>query len=107
MDMLGNYEQRKVARYEEGELVIDTCSVTDGNKPYETAVAHPQYDNREFIIVDAYDTREESLAGHENWVSKMTTEPLPNELVDCLNSDVAKLANMAGVEHIYKRSVNE
>lgn len=30
MDMLGNYEDRKVGRYDNGELIISTAFVTDG-----------------------------------------------------------------------------
>lgn len=29
LDMIGNYEQRAVARFEQGDLLVDTCAVTD------------------------------------------------------------------------------
>lgn len=41
--MIGNYDQRKVARYpEEGDFLVDTAAVTDSEQPYETAVKHPR-----------------------------------------------------------------
>jgi hypothetical protein len=84
------YEERKVDRYEAIGLTVDTCSVNDGEHPYETAVAHKEYDSGEWIIVEAYDTKEEAQVGHDKWVKIMTTEPLPEKLVDCNNSEISK-----------------
>ena len=86
-EMLGNYEQRKVANYKEGKLRVDTCSVNDGRKEFETGVAHPRYNGGNWIIVACYDTREEAQAGHNEWVAKMTRPILPESLTDIANSE--------------------
>ena len=43
--MAGNYDERKVGRWDSGDRLkmVSTCSVTDGRKPFETAIAHPAY----------------------------------------------------------------
>lgn len=100
-DMLGNYEQRKVNLYRKDSLFISTVKVTDGDKIYETAIAHPEYNKGTLIIVDKYDTIEEAKRGHEKWVITMTSDNLPEKLVDCQNSWISKLA---GPEE-FKRSI--
>ena len=40
IDMIDNYEQRKVANYKNEIFEIDTCYVTDRPRPYETAIRH-------------------------------------------------------------------
>jgi len=89
--MIGTHEQRKVKRFESGALLIDTCSVTDGNRPFETGISHPEYNGADWIIVEAYNDTESAQEGHDKWVLKMTTEPLPNSLEDCKNSEIATL----------------
>ncbi len=89
LDMLGNYPQRRVERYEAqteaGRILISTAFVTDGAKPYETAVGHPDYNDGKYVIVQAYDTVEEARTQHFQWVRQMTNEPLPTCLIDCGN----------------------
>jgi len=80
--MMGNYEERKVARFEEGDLIVSTCRVTDSTQPYETAVSHPRYNDGAWVIVEQYDDEETAAEGHEKWVAKMTTSDLPEELYD-------------------------
>jgi hypothetical protein len=82
--MMFNYEERAVAHYESGVLAVDTCSVSDGEKEFETAVMHPSYLSN-WIIVEAYDTKEDAEKGHEKWVNIMMAEELPDKLVDCGN----------------------
>ena len=72
LEMSGNYEERKVANYSEGKLVVDTCAVTDSSKPYETGITHPDYKDGDWIVVELYDTKEQALEGHDKWVKKMT-----------------------------------
>ena len=62
------YEERKVARFEKGKLVIDACLVSDSNDPYETAVMHPRYGDGKWIIVQVYGTKED--AQKEEWRTK-------------------------------------
>ena len=91
VSMMGNYEERKVALYQDGDFVVDTCAVNDGAYLYETAVKHPAYNGGKWVIVEAYDSQEEALAGHGRWVVTMTGAELPDKLVDCDNSDICQL----------------
>jgi hypothetical protein len=107
MDMAGNYEDRKVDKYEEGELFISTARVTDADKPYETAVKHPDYGmDGSLAIVETYDTIEEAQKGHDQWVAKMTGENLPDELADVGLSGIGQLANMFA-PIIFERGASE
>ena len=92
MDMVGNYKTRMVDRYEEGDLVVSTVRVTDGARPFETAIAHPSYDYGELIVVEAYDTKEQGQQGHDRWVKIMTSNKLPDGLADCCYSQIAQFA---------------
>ena len=91
LDMANNHEERKVARYEEEELIIDTCQVTDSDQPYETGISHPNYNNGDWIIVELYNTKEEAQEGHNKWVKTMTNKKLPNTLTDMSSSTISKL----------------
>lgn len=87
--MLGTYEDRKVDSYEEGGVFVSTCSVTDSEKPYETAIGHPAYNAGELIIVELYDTKAEAQEGHDRWVQIMTKKDLPDELIDISTAGLA------------------
>ena len=87
---IDNYDQRKVARFEKDSLMISTARVSDGSQPFETAVAHPAYNNGKIVIVESYMTKEQARHGHDTWVSAMTAETLPVQLVDCLNARIAQ-----------------
>ncbi len=95
------YEDRKVARYEEDALAVSTVMVEDGSKPFETAVKHPDYD-KNWIVVEAYDTRELAQAGHDKWVVAMTTGELPDALVDCANCMAASVINPEDLTFVRK-----
>lgn len=86
LGMMGNYEARKVARYEENDILVSTCGVTDGRKPFETAVAHPDYNDGGIVVVESYSTKEKAQAGHDKWVKVMTSKDLPATLTDIINS---------------------
>ena len=95
-DMMGNYEQRKVARWPdvEDKWIVDTCAVTDSDKPYETAVQHDKYNDGEMVIVEMYASKEEAQTGHDRWVKIMSTRPLPEKLQDVGTSLIGRLARM-------------
>ena len=95
-NMVGNYEDRKVALHEDEELAISTALVIGCEKPYETAVGHPDYNGGEWVIVEKYNTKEQAQRGHDRWVERMTREPLPFQLVDCQNSQASKLCALVG-----------
>ena len=87
MGMLGNYDDRMVARHETDGLLVDTCMVTDSDSPYETAVCHPEYNNDSLVIVELYETEEDAQAGHDRWVAIMTADKLPASLTDVSTAD--------------------
>lgn len=89
-NMMDNYEERVVANFENGELVVDTAAVTDGTHPFETGITSPEYNSGKWIIVEAYDTKELAQAGHDRWVKIMTENP-PNQLRDCQNAHISQL----------------
>jgi hypothetical protein len=101
--MAGTYEERKVALYNEGGLVISTAMVTDGDLDFETAIKHPDYNDGNFVIVEAYDSLSDAHEGHERWVEIMTAEPLPDALRDCQNSSVSKFLDPEDMKFPRKR----
>lgn len=80
--------ERVVGRWtnDDQSLFVDTCLVHDAKKPYETAVAHPAYNNGQLIIVEYYDTPEEALIGHARWEEMVKNNDLPSELIDVSNN---------------------
>lgn len=103
MSMFGNYESRKIGRYDSDDLSVSTARVNDGNQPFETGVMHPDYNDGKWIIVDAYDTAEEAKEGHEMWVKIMTSDELPDTLEDCNNSKIQQLCTAMGEKPTFKR----
>jgi len=105
LSMAANYEDRKIARYEKDDILVDTCAVNDSDQPYETGVVHPQYNNGECIIVELYDTKKEAKIGHKKWVKTMTAEKLPKVIKDVSSSEIQKLCNIFGDKRVYKRVI--
>ena len=101
-----SYESRKVSLYKTDWGGVSTASVAEGEKPFETAVLHPDYNDDNIVIVEAYDTFEQAVEGHQKWVNIMSTEPLPMELVDCANSKIAKILLRAGKNFTFPRTIN-
>jgi hypothetical protein len=97
MDM-SDHSKRQVTTFIDDErgLRVDTCIVSDGEKPFETAVKHPRYDGGKWIIVEAYDTIGQAELGHKRWVTIMTGDPLPESLTDCANSNVSRVLKEVG-----------
>lgn len=91
MEMLGNYEDRKVARYEKSDLLVSTAQVTDSDYPFETAVGHPNYNKGKLVIVEHYESRVAAEQGHKRWIKTMTQKRLPKSLKDVSTSEIAKL----------------
>lgn len=87
--MADNYEDRAIDRFEKDDLVIDTCAVSDGDKPFETGVTHPDYNGGYWIVVEAYETKEAAKDGHARWIDTMTGD-LPVKLSDCRNSKISQ-----------------
>lgn len=70
--MIGNYDDRLVGNYKCDKYTIDTCKVFDsGNRLYETALEHTDFNNGSWMIVEKYTTIEGAKDGHERWVEYM------------------------------------
>lgn len=85
-----DYEDRKVARDEIGDATIDTAAVTDSDKPYETGIKHPAYNDGAWVIVELYVNKEAAKIGHNKWIGVMKQKP--KELFDRNESEVGDLA---------------
>lgn len=94
--MAGNYEARKIDRFDADWGFVSTASVSDGSQPYETGISHEKYKDGGVIVVEAYSTREAAQAGHNRWVKKMTAKNLPAKLVDCCNAEIGQFAAAIG-----------
>ena len=109
LQMFSNYEDRKIAGYESGKgekrVFVSTVEVTDSTEPFETAVAHPLYNNRKLIIVETYDTREEALVGHDKWIKTITQkkDKLPTYLRDVSTASIKRLGQAAGAFPKYEK----
>ena len=107
LDMFGTYAERKVARTEKKNVIIDTCSVTDSDQPYETAIKCDLYKNG-FIVVQMYETKEEALEGHETWCKIFSdVSKFPESLKDVGTSDECKLADAFSGVSVYKKKRKE
>ena len=100
LEMADNYEERKIDRYEDNELTIDTAWVNDSEQPCETAITHRAYNDNKWVIVELYDTKEQAQKGHDKWVGIMTSGDLPLQLRDV---STASIALLLGDEIIYER----
>ena len=93
LNMVDNYEDRKVANYQKDGVHIDTVFVSDAKKPIETAIRHPKYNNGDWIVVDYANTKKEALLKHNKWVKKMTAKELPKEIKDVSTAEIAQLCD--------------
>ena len=75
--------------HETDELFIDTCCCFDTGY-WETAVETKKYDDH-MIIVEEYDSEDETKIGHKKWVGKMTAKILPKSLESIQDGEVYKL----------------
>ncbi len=107
MDMVGNYDQRKIGRHDGADFFISTCSVTDSAAGFETAVKHPQYNNDTIIIVEEYTSKAKAEKGHAQWVKLMTAKKLPDQLMDVSKCEIAEICNAVGatVNTAYKKKL--
>ena len=102
-DMIGNYEQRKVANHKDDNVTVDTVRITDSDHNFETAVLSDEYKSGKWIVLEEYDTIEQAKVGHDKWVKIMTTEPLPETITDVSTSNVVNALREAGGQTEFKR----
>jgi hypothetical protein len=105
-----NYDDRKIGRWdsEDGESMVSTAEVTDGRKPYETAVQTPDYNDGQMIIVECYDDKEDAKLGHEKWLAMVLEDKLPLVLTDCCNASISqRISDTGGTMTFGKRNKRE
>jgi len=95
---IGTYKDRKIARWPDkiDEWIVDTCMVTDSDKPFETAIKHAGYNDGEMVIVEEYEDKESAQEGHDKWVKVMSADELPERLVDVSSCVVAQFCDQLG-----------
>ena len=71
--MMGNYEDRKVDRFENDLFIVDTALVTDRGLSYETAIAHKDFNGGEWIVLGWRSTKEEAQKFHDEMVEHFLT----------------------------------
>lgn len=92
LDMIGNYDERKVKRDDAEMFSLDTATVTDREQMYETAVSHKQFNDSSWIILGWADTEDEAVKFHDEWLEK-------------LNNGVDTLTDVFTGETYYKEEV--
>jgi len=105
LDMVGNYEQRKVENTKVNGAIIDTAAVNDSSQPYETGIMHPSYNSNNWIIVELYPNKKKAQEGHQRWVKEFTSNSLPEELRDVNTCEIGGFVNAIGGQSngIFKR----
>lgn len=88
------YEERKIRRYENKNLIISTAIVIDSPAFAETAISHKQYNNGNWIVVENYENKKEAIKGHEKWKKKMTSKILPKNLTDISRAEIKQLCDV-------------
>jgi hypothetical protein len=96
--MAAPYEERRIGRLEQGNLVVSTAAVNDSLHPFETAVKHPAFNGGKWIIVETYDDRDSARAGHDKWTDIMTRPELPAQLHDVSTANVVLFAAHHGID---------
>lgn len=75
----------RIGLFDDGWLYVSTIRCLDTcRQPYETGIRCPEYNDGRIVIVQSYDTEEESRTGHQQWIDLMQENP-PDYLRDCGN----------------------
>ena len=82
LDMIGNYEQRKVANFKNDIFEIDTAYVTDRTQPYETAIRHKNFNYNNWIVLGWSSTKEQAQEDHDKWIERFLNSPYPEKITD-------------------------
>jgi hypothetical protein len=77
-------------RGEDWKMFVSTIFAGDTNR-YETAIAHPFYNDGTLIVVGSWDDEEDARHGHKYWVERVVLDAMPNPLTDVSTSETALL----------------
>lgn len=82
---LRDFESEPVAEtaLENGAVISTVWTSDNEDDPYETAISDKHYQEGDWIVVEAYVTKDEAIAGHDKWAKTMTEEnpPLLRDIV--------------------------
>ena len=81
------FAKRQVRKNTIVDCIISTVNVTEGKRPFETAISHPNYNGGDWMVIEAYDKRKTALSGHKKWVNLIRKEGLPKSFPHCTNSE--------------------
>lgn len=101
LNMKNDYKERKVDNFKNDKICIDTCYASDTGA-YETGIESKYYNNGNWVIVQEYESKEEAIKGHQEWIEKMTIDELPAVLMEVSTCKIAKLSGNNGTLH-YKK----
>lgn len=85
------YEERLVERNLFDWGFISTAAIDGGKTLFETAIVHPDYNNRIEVIIAGYDTKKDAIKGHKHWKDVMKNPP--DLLTDIANSKLQSVAD--------------
>lgn len=71
LTMKDNYDLRVVKNTERSTFILDTALVTDRVLPYETAVAHKDFNDGQWIVLEWSKTKEDAEKAHDKWLAKL------------------------------------
>lgn len=69
--MKDNYDLRVVKNTKRNAFTLDTAMVTDRALPYETAVAHKDFNDGQWIVLKWSATKEDAEKAHDKWLAKL------------------------------------
>lgn len=102
--MIENYEDRKVGRWQKGDVFVSTAAVNDSSFPYETAIAHPDYNNGKLIIVENHSSLKDAKTGFKKWVKKMSAKKHPATITDVGGAEINQvLISLQGGYSTFKK----
>ena len=101
------FEDRVVGRHENEltGLCVSTMEVFDSDRSFETAIAHPDFAQGKWVVVEGYDDIDTAAKGHDKWLAVMTAEKLPGALVDVSTSFPAKMSRELGDPLIFEKGI--
>jgi len=71
LTMSDNYKSRVVKNTKRNTFTLDTVRVADRELPYETAVAHKDFNDGDWIVLEWSETKEDAERTHDKWLAKL------------------------------------
>jgi hypothetical protein len=104
-NLFESHENRLVENTSINGAEIDTCKVYDSKLLYETGIRHREYNDGHWVIVEAYNTKDDAMKGHQRWV-KLLYKKLPENLVGIDQTEIGEIMKKyfnLNIDKLYKR----